>query len=174
MTASYQTRTPEQCRADARATVAGLLLRALARCGLTARAMWAHAIGISREYIDRCVAGEKQIHAADLLHAPEPVRLDFAQALIGEGRAVVDLPVGLSARDDLALVIRAQKETTEAINAHLAALADGRMDAAEGASLEAECDEGIAALLAIRERARLAQRERVIGLTGLRAVGGGR
>lgn len=169
---NHQTRTPDQCRADARAEVSATLHRALADCDPRARATWADAIGISREYIDRCVSGDKQLHAADLLFAPGPVLVAFCKLALGAGRGVVDMPAGLDAKDDLALVIATSRETTGAVNEMLSCIADGHMTAAEGAKLEREADEAIAALLSVRERARMAQRERVLGTTGLRAVGG--
>lgn len=80
------------------------------------------------------------------------------------GLAVVELPSAASTTDDLRALAVAQRETAEAIAHGLDAMADGHMTRTEGARVEKECDEAIAALLVIRERARLAQREGVIGL----------
>jgi hypothetical protein len=85
------------------------------------------------------------------------------------GLALVDMPKAGEMGDDFRAIAAAQRESADVVARGLDALADGRMCAREGAELAAECDEAIAALLAIRERARLAQREGVIGL--VRKVG---
>lgn len=78
--------------------------------------------------------------------------------------AVVSLPSAASTGDDFRTLAMAQRESADVVSRGLEALADGRMCSREGAEIETECDQAIAALLAIRERARLAQREGVIGL----------
>ncbi len=86
------------------------------------------------------------------------------------GLAVVDLPKPSAVSDELRALATAQRETSQAIAHGLEAWADGHMCCAEGVRVEQECDEAIAALLVIRERARVAKRE---GVVGLRAVVGG-
>ena len=81
------------------------------------------------------------------------------------GLAVVALPSAGASGDDLRSLATAQREASEAITAALLAVADGHITRSEGAKLESECDEAIARLLAVRERARLAQREGVIPMT---------
>ena len=80
------------------------------------------------------------------------------------GLGVVALPEASSESDDLRSVAETQREASEAITAALLAVADGHITRSEGAKLESECDEAIARLLAVRERARLAQREGVIAI----------
>lgn len=80
------------------------------------------------------------------------------------GDAVVELPATSTESDDLRAIADTQREASEAITAGLLAIADGHITRSEGAKLERECDEAIARLLAVRERARLAQREGVIAI----------
>ena len=82
---------------------------------------------------------------------------------------VAALPVAADNAADLDLIMHAQRESGDVIATHLAALRDGHMSRTEGAQLEREADEAIAALLTVRERARQAQRAGVVGMT-LRAV----
>lgn len=102
---------------------------------------------------------------ADALGLPEVVRRALAQDLVGAEYAIVALPSQTEAAgSDLLAIARVQREAGDVISQHLSALADGHMSAAEGAALEREVDEAIGALLTVRERARQAQRERVVAL----------
>lgn len=159
-------RTGEQRRADLRAEVSDAVGAALIHCDRSARAIWAATLDVSTTHLDNCVSGTKALHVADALAAPEPVRHALAQLLAGDAHVVVELPAIADASDDWRLVATAQRESGEAIAATLDAFADGRVTAAEGARLEREADEAIAALLGIRERARAARRERVVGIRG--------
>lgn len=81
------------------------------------------------------------------------------------GLAVVALPEASSESDDLRSVAETQREAADVVAQGLEALADGHVTRSEGARLERECDEALAALLAIRELARRAQVEGVIPMT---------
>lgn len=84
--------------------------------------------------------------------------------------AVVEMPKVVGTADELRAIATAQRETSEAIAHGLDAMADGHITPAEGARLEKECDEAIAAFLVIRERARIAKAQ---GAFVLRSVPGG-
>jgi hypothetical protein len=159
--------SPEERRAALRVLVRDVANHAaLVECSRDARALWAMALGIARQSLDRMLAadGDKQLSVADLIAGPKPVRRAVVAEIIDDDEMVVSLPDVSDDADDLALIMAAQKESAEVISTHLAALRDGRMCRAEGATLEREADEAIAALLVVRERARQAQREVVIGL----------
>ncbi len=100
---------------------------------------------------------------------PDGYRSVLDQLADVAGLAVVDMPKPTTASDDYRAIAAAQRESADVVARGLEALADGHMCGREGAELAAECDEAIATLLVIRERARLAQREGVIGL--VRKVG---
>lgn len=99
---------------------------------------------------------------ADALGLPAALRRALAELLAGPGHAVVQLPAEHTEACDLRAIASMQRESADVVAKHLDALADGRLDAREGEALERECDELIAAVLPIRERAREAQRERVV------------
>lgn len=101
---------------------------------------------------------------ADALALPAGLRRALAELLAGPGHAVVRLPEGHTEACDLRAISSMQREASDVVAKHLDALADGRLDAREGEVLERECDELIASVLPIRERAREAQRERVVAL----------
>lgn len=166
------TETPGQCREGLRASVKRTIAAAALTCDPAWRSIVAATIGLSRQRIDQMIAldDEAQLSVADAMAMPQPIRHALATDLIGDGHMIAALPAAASDSSDLDLVMRAQKESADVIAAHLAALRDGRMCRAEGVELEREVDEAIAALLSVRERARQAQREVVIGVTGLRAV----
>jgi len=72
---------------------------------------------------------------------------------------------------DLEHALGMQRSGATVLSEQLAAIADGSIDAAEGARIERAVDEAIAALGRVREVARRAQRERSIPARTLRAVG---
>jgi hypothetical protein len=109
--------------------------------------------------------GERHLPFHQVLGLPPNV----LRHILGEvadtlGLAVVELPGEPSTADDLRMLARAQRETGDAVASGLDAMADGHITRSEGAKIEAECDEAIAAFLVLRERARQAQREGVVGL----------
>jgi hypothetical protein len=141
----------------------------------TSRPVVAAQFEVSRQDIDkicdpttgRAVPLDHVLGLKDVDPASYRKALDLMAAR--DGLVVTDLPSAGEMGDDFRAIAAAQRESADVVARGLDALADGRMCAREGAELAAECDEAIAALLAIRERARLAQREGVIGL--VRKVG---
>jgi len=160
------TDTPEQVRAAANARMKRAMLRAEPECDPGWRGVFALTVGVSRQRVDQWMAldHDANMPAALISFLPKPMRLAAMHEMMSADEAITDLPVATEAADDWRLVASAQRETGQAITAMCDAVADGRITATEGASLERECTEGIASLLGIRERARAAQRERVIGL----------
>lgn len=88
------------------------------------------------------------------------------------GRVVVELPRVDTNGDDLRLLAEVQRETSEAVTAHLDGIADGVLTRQEVARSMAEVDQAILALVRLRERLRAVQREPVVGVRGV--VAGGR
>jgi hypothetical protein len=164
--------TPGQVREGLRARAKRALVAASSNCDAAWRSTVAATIGVTRQRIDQWLAldDDAQVSVADAMSLPQPMRMAAAQLIAGDGYMLAALPDIGDSSSDLDLVMRAQKESGDVIATHLAALRDGRMCRAEGAQLEREADEAIAALLTVRERARQAQREVVLGVTGLRAV----
>lgn len=158
--------SPAVAREERRAATARALAAAIQGAGLTHTEV-AAAVGVPRQRVDEwcAVDSDKHIQLADGCGTPEPVRLALAAHLAGPGYVVTALPPVAAARAaDLRLAADAQREASEAVAEYLEVCADGRIGASEGRALERACDEAIAALCAVRERARLAQRERVIGV----------
>ena len=139
------------------------------------RAQVGAAVGVSAKVVQRwCGLDDRNTsppyHA--ILAMPKKVRKPMAEGLLdGTGCAVVELPAAADAATDLSCASKVMTEVADVLQAHSEALRDGHICAREGRVIEDECTEAIAALLTVRERARQAQREGVIGTTGRRAVG---
>lgn len=97
---------------------------------------------------------------------PAALRVAMNAALDGTGNAVVELPTTGAASDcDLDAIERHQREASDVVSAGLKAAKRGHLDRAKAAELAGECDESIAATLAVREMARRAIREGVIAVS---------
>lgn len=149
-----------------RAECADVLTRAIAdnRTNVTSLA---HALGVPSTRIDdwRNPDIDRHVSVADAAGMPPYVRVALAEFVAGPGYAVTDLPaVEGDVSDDLRLACSTQRETSEAVSAHLAAISDGHVTREEGVSLERECDDAIRALLCVRELARHAVRHGVVGV----------
>lgn len=158
-------RSPKAERAEAQAETSVVLDRALTAHGTNVAAL-ALTLGVSATRIGEWRAPEQDRHlsVADASRLPPLVRLVIAEHVAGPGYVVAELPAAdAHVSDDLALAARTQRETAEAVAKHLTAIADGRYDRAEGVELEREVNEAIAALLTVRETARRAIREGVVG-----------
>lgn len=121
--------------------------------------------GLLSQYVD--AANTATISVARAALAPAPMRLELARFVAGESHAVVELPE-VTAALGVDQAMRAQRETSEALSAHLTALArrpspDGRLrlERADAAELARECDEAIHELLRIRAAAHIAMRDGV-------------
>jgi hypothetical protein len=163
--------SPAAAREQRRADVARIIGHGLLDANVT-HVGAAEAIGMASAHLTECAkpGGAKHLHVADAPALPLPVALDIARYIAGDAYAVIALPTGetTDVASDLLLAAAAQRESSDAISALLMGVADGHLDSREGAKLEREADEAIRALLAVREVARRAQRERVIGTTGAR------
>lgn len=146
---SPNNRTPEEYRAALRAEVRNTVRVALEACAPNARSLWAAAEGVSHQLLDRSVArdGDKSLHLADLLAAPQAVRHAVAQLLIGEGHCIAELPAAAPCPDDLSLLASHVRETSAAQLALVEAMADGSVSADEGARL-VECSQRVHAVTA--------------------------
>lgn len=137
--------------------------RVLGKLGIR-HAEAAQHIGVSRQTFEKTLEPGKVMRATWLFLLPIAARIELVREVLGETHDVVELPARTRAPSDLALVADAQRETGEAVACALRALGAGHLGRAEGAALERECDEAIAVLLTVRELARTAQREGVVGL----------
>lgn len=165
---------PSVAREQRRVDVARILAQGLLDTR-TSNVAAADRIGMADTHLAECAkpGGSKHLHAADAAALPLPVALDVARYIAGDAHEVIALPTGdaTDAATDLVLAAKTQRETSDVIAALLTGVADGHLDASEGKTLEREADEAIRALLAVRELARRAQRERVVGVSGgLRVV----
>lgn len=166
------TRAPAQvARAERRASFSQRLDDLLRRHELTDREV-ERLTGVAHQHVsdwrDPDVA--RSMPFADATALPEQARVDLALAILDDTHAIVRVPaVEAGTADDLRDAAAAQLETSQVLTKHLGAIADGLLDAREGVELERECDEALLTILRIRERARAAQRERVVRL---RAVEG--
>jgi hypothetical protein len=164
-------------REERRAASAESLRRALDASGVAVREAGA-LIGVDEKLVRRWLDPHEgqSVSVADLAALPIEVRIAVVRADLLPGHVIVrETSPSDAGAASIAAHVAAQRETSEALTAHLEAIADGHITRAEGASLERELDEAIARLVALREHARQAQREGVIGVDGvarLRVVGG--
>lgn len=158
--------TGEQVRAAMNAAIKRAMLRAEPDCDPNWRGVFALTVGVCRQRVDQYLALDSGVHipAALVPFLPKPMRRAVTAATLAEDEMISELPGAVEAADDWRLVAAAQRESGQAITAMLEAIADGRVTATEGATLDRECTEAVAALLGIRERARGAMRERVVGI----------
>lgn len=129
-------------------------------------------VGVSDNTIDGWRREEKSLHisVADAAAMPLAIRLELCRFIMGEGYDVTEIPVLGDIRAELALAIEHQRDASTVTTEHLDAIKDGKIDRAEGARVETACDRLIRSTLAVREVARQARREGVIGCD-LRVVG---
>jgi hypothetical protein len=107
------------------------------------------------------------IQLADVMGLPpEVLRLVLERVADSIGLAIVDRPDSLATEDHVGLAAVAMHESADVVAAHAQAIRDRHITRSEGANLERECDEALRPILAIREIARLAQREGVVGIGG--------
>lgn len=144
-------RTARVRREERRASLALALRKALDEAALSQREAGA-LVGVDEACVRRWVDAHEPltITVSDLAALPVEVRI----AVVVHEHA-----------------LEVQRSGAAALSEQLAAIADGSIDAAEGARIERAVDEAIAALGRVREVARRAQRERSIPARTLRAVG---
>lgn len=145
--------SPKLDRARRKHETAQHLARALMRHE-TVKTVAAAQAGIRRQHLDDLCDPEsaKTLSVADLRALPPAVRLELVRWVADElGCFVAELPdASADVGDDLALALRAQRETSEAVSAHLGALVDGHLDRREASEVLREVEEGIGALLTVR------------------------
>lgn len=160
--------TPGQVRADLRARVKHTIAAASSACDVAWRGVVALTLGVTHQRIDQVCAldDDAQLSFAAACAYPEPIRDALGQMLVGEGKAIVSLPLAdrVHAADDMTLVGKLQRDTSWAVSVLIDVLADGHITAAEGAKLEEACNAALAPILTARELGRRAQRERVVSI----------
>jgi hypothetical protein len=162
--------TARPTRADhalehARREAADALRHGLDACEAT-RAQLAAGIDCSPARLAQMVdAGDDAtICVARAALLPDPARVAVAQYVAGERFAVVELPHVETGREAIVEALAAQRETSEALAAHLVAIADGIVTRDEGARLVREVDEAIRELMRLRALGEAAVREGVVGV----------
>ena len=154
-----QASSPRVRRAVRAASLATTLRRSLVEHGVSHSAA-ALALGVPRQRLDEwCDPDvEGQLRAADIAALPPAVARDVLRSIADAlGLGVVELPAASRSSAALAAA-RLARESGEVIAEAYEAHADGVVTPAEGARLERQCDDALAALLEVRERAREAQR----------------
>lgn len=166
MTLSH-TETPEQYRARLRAQVRDATRTAMEACAPNARSVWAAVLGITHGLLDRAIArdGDKALHVADALAAPQAVRHALAALIVGDGYVIAALPAADACPDDLSLLAAHVRETSAAQIALVEAMADGTVSADEGARLVATSERVLSVSATVR-----ALGQRALASRGVRLV----
>lgn len=125
----------------------------------------AKACDVSRQTFEQHLeaTSKKRVRATWLYVLPIKARIRVLSDMLGAAHAIVELPVAAE-RTDVRFFTTAVREVTAAVLKALEAADDDRFDRAEGTDIEALCDRAISILLTIRELARQAKREGIIGL----------
>jgi hypothetical protein len=146
--------SPKLDRARRKDEVARRLGQALLRHE-SVKSVVAPAMGIRRQHLDDLCDPEsaKSLSVADLRGLPPAVRLELVRWVADElGAFVAELPLAdADPGDDVALVARVQRETSEAVSMHLGAVANGHVDRREAVEVLREVEQAVAALLTVRE-----------------------
>jgi len=159
------TLAPDLYRATLRSQIRDVLRTTLEDCAANARTVWAATIGVPHQHIDRAIArdGDKALHVADALAAPEPVRHALAQALIGDSHVIAQAPLhGTS--DDFALLAKLVREQNATLEALITAAADATITTDEGARIERAAHRSMQVTAAVRELGRRAVSQRGLSL----------
>lgn len=153
---------------------ASRLLRALMDALSASGAELAGATGTSARQVRRWADPDAKgtLPLSVQLGLPDDARIYLAAALLDGTDHEVARSVGgddCGAVSDFRRVLHAQREANDAVTCAMDVMEDGLVTRGEGVKLERECNEGIRALIGLRERARLAQREGVMATTGFDA-----
>lgn len=103
--------------------------------------------------------------------APSIARHVVAALAARVGMVAVTLPAARVVHDDLAAIARVQRETSEAVSAHLDAISDGVIDRVENARVRAKIHAAIVELVTLSETLAATAHE---PCTGVRRIGGSR
>jgi hypothetical protein len=156
-------------RDERRRHVAAALASALERAGTSVLSL-AQRLGMPHQHLAMCTraGGTHTLHVADLLGMPEQVKLAVCQAVMGDGWSIARRPEAVAGLGGVKLACEVQTQTSQLSCQLLAAISDGRVDAAEGAALERAGEASLRVSATVIELGRQAKRERVLGV----AVGG--
>lgn len=165
MTALH-TDAPELYRARLRSQVRDTVRAAMEACAPNARSVWAAVLGITHGLLDRAIArdGDKALHVADALAAPQAVRHALAQLLIGDGHVIAALPAADACQDDLSLLAAHVRDASAAQIALVEAMADGVVAADEGARLVATSERLLSVTATVRALGQRAVTQRAVRL----------
>lgn len=124
----------------------------------------ASLMDMERQTLDKYLKS-KSLSLAFVRRLPESVRVEVVKDLLPEQYSVTKAPPKAERGDcDYRFFAKSFRSVTEAVSVALEATSDGHLTRAEGAEIEALCDKAIGLLLTIREVAKMAQREGVVGL----------
>lgn len=146
------------------ATFGPFVERVLGRLGIR-HAEAAQHVGITRQTFEKSLQPGKVMRATFLYALPIAARIEVVEDMLGESHAVVELPAPHDRGEcDMRFLAGAVRQVSDAVSTTLEHATDGHLSRSEGAEIEQRCDRAIGVLLTIRELARSAQREGVIGL----------
>ena len=121
--------------------------------------------GLHRARLNEALRGDRHLPVAWLPQLPAEVLRPLLERLASRlGLGLTELPEAAEHVSDARSLAVALRECSDVTTAYAHAIADGHLLASEASIVVREVDEAIAALLAIKQRAELARRERVIGL----------
>lgn len=159
-------RAVRKCSTEIRTiTSADVVLSALRRVlASTPLSEVARHAGMSRDQLSDVRDGERRLRMEEWLDFPPDAR-DEMMRVLGEvaGRAWVDAPPPAPAADDLRAAAVAVRAAERVLEERLDSVGS-YLDRQGGAALEAACDELVRRVMAVREFARLAKREGVVGV----------
>lgn len=142
----------------------GGILAAIERAGMTVTET-ARAMGVPRNRLSEALHGRRCFAAEHLERLPVAVLAPIVARLAERcGFGLVDLPTADVVTSSARALARVAKESADVVSVYAESLADGHMCAAEGARIDAECEQAIRAFRAVQLQARSAVRERVIGV----------
>lgn len=160
---TFSSESPEELQRLVNLAYPGFIKRKIAESKMTLERC-ADLMGKERQTLSKSLDA-KWVNLGFVRMLPDKVRKDVARDLLPEGCDVVELPAKATRGDcDYRFFARSFRTVTEAVSVSLEATSDGHVTRSEGAEIEALCDKAIGILLTIREVAKLAQREGVVGI----------
>ncbi len=109
----------------------------------------------------------RSVSLADAIALPPAMRRALAEWLVGPGHVVAEIPDAAPA-GSIAQALEVQRETTDVVTAHLAAIVDGHLTRAEATVIRREIHEAQRSLSALDHVCVLAEREGIVSTTDAR------
>ena len=171
-TAHDDSSSPKERRVKRRNEVARRLCRSVLAEKST-KIQIAADIGVSDTQFDRWVAvdGDQSMPFEAVGALPKSTAIDMLDmGAAWHGCVVVQLPSAALADTDIAHVVAVQAESSDVVTASLRAMSSAAITGSVATAVRKEIREAVQALLALDLVMERAERERVVAVTGLRAV----